>query len=141
MLIAGLAPSLSTYQDQRHEIQARMVEMVAEVLLGVQEGMQKTIGEWEGKSAGLKDEKLAREAAVQEAQDKLAGKCEEVLQKKEALTETAKAFVVSKEELSAAEAAQVTGDKELSAALERKEKLLATMKDLIKPLSDGSVED
>jgi len=141
MLVASnLDLSLGACKEERHEFQARVVEMVSEVLSSVAAGLQASIQAAEEKVAAADGEKSSREAAVQGATASLAVKTEGAAAAKVSLHDAAAKHKAAAEALAAATAEQKTADAPLEVAEDKKERLQSALTSCFAPLKEGTSE-
>lgn len=141
MLTSMLETSLKVYKDERHEFQQATVHMVGDLLSAVEAGLLTKVGDTDALVASADDEKTKREAAVNRANEQLAAQIDEVSVKKLVLADDAQAFRSAKEALAEVQATQKGSEKELAAAMAKKDELELAMKDLARPLIEGSCKD
>lgn len=134
MLSSMCQHAMQSCKDERHKYQDGVVDMMGNVLIGVEADINKTIADLKAKLAGTDDTRAAREAAVKAAEDDLDSKKKETQAKKEALAEDAMAFKAAKAKVAEAQVTQKNSSKELETLLKSKERLESTMKDLFQPL-------
>jgi len=141
MLVSMLESSLKVFKDERHEFQQATVDMVGDLLSAVEAGLLTTVGDADALVASADEEKTKREAAVKGANEQLAAQIDEVSVKKQVLADDAQAFRSAKEAVAEVQATQKGSEKELAAATAKKDELELAMKDLARPLIEGSCKD
>jgi len=140
MLSDTLHQCLAIAKDERHAFQARMVEMIGEVLKSSEANIQgqlkvadEGVSKVEADKAGRESEEASMKAVVE---DKT--RAEEAAEK--TLEESVGALNTAKEAFSKAQDEQKMGDAELEAAGERRATLTSTKTEVWDPLKEGSPE-
>lgn len=134
MLSAMCQSALVSCKDERHKYQDGVVDMIGNVLIGIEADINKNIADLESKLSGTDTTRADREAAVKAAEDDLEAKKKETQAKKEALAEEAAAFKSAKVKVSEAQVAEKKAGKELDELILSKDRLESTVKDLLQPL-------
>jgi len=130
--------SLTVCREDRHEFQVRIIEALAVELDKVEKRLQATARECTEKVNGLSTQKGAREEAVTSAEAAHGEKEASVNEHKHALAHDCLAFRAAREAHSEAQATQMSGDQELLAAEDKKERLREAFEGTFRPLKNGS---
>lgn len=140
MLSQHIDLSLGAAKEERHEYQARFVEMIGEVLSSIQKKLDDQISEAEGKVAQADGEKELRETRVTEATAAI-GAAAETLKAAETVAHEASAkHHDAQKTLAAAKHEQKQGDASLDAAATKKEKLELVASESLEPVKNGTLE-
>jgi len=140
MLSQAMPGCLGACKEERHEFQARVVEMASEAMASVEADLQAKITAAEEKLASADAEKTSREAAVEatkKAAEEKSGLTEAAKKEAEAAAEELKK---ASEAVKAAEHEQKAGDQKFTQAEAKKEKLQSAVTSVFIPCKDGTVE-
>jgi hypothetical protein len=135
-----LKDCLAVPKEDRHTYQEQVIQMLTEVMEGLEAAFNTKIAEAEKKVAASDVDKAAKEAAEKAASEALEAKKTAAEEAKTASAEAIEAAKAAKAALQAATDAQKAGDAELEAAGSKKEKVEAG-KGFLDAIKAGTVEE
>jgi chromosome segregation ATPase len=141
MLAGMVMMSLNKLQEDRHEHQAKVVEMVATTLTGVEAAMRKAIEDAGVLVSNADAERTTRAANLASAQAKLESKKSEVQTLTTAHNDAKTAAKDASHSHTNAVHAQTDGDEELRNATARKDRMEAALRDDFLPLKEGAITE
>lgn len=140
MLVSLLDSSVGVPKCERHSYQAKMVDVVESVLVGVEAGLEKDIAAWEAKVEDVSREKASCNEASEGAQALLNERTDLTNQKKCLLADVTLAFQAAKQVLVDANGAREIACQDLDVAAGKESALALALQDVIQPLQESSAE-
>lgn len=138
-MLVDLVPfSLAVQEQDRHEFQTRIVEIVAAELDKEEKNLEATLQGFTEKVGSLGNDRVTRELAVATAEAALKDQEVALAEKKNALASDCLAFRAARTAHTESQAKQTAGDQELLAAVGKKERLKEALEGSLKPLKEGS---
>jgi len=141
MLGENLQSILGQPKEERHEMQVRCAEMVAEVFKNIEESIQKKITDAESKLAEAGTEKARRDDQAAADAAIAAAKATALEEANKALDEASKAGKEATKAVQAAKKEQTAGDAENLANEQKKKDLDAALAEIFQPLKEGAIEE
>merc|ERR1719203_202950 len=140
MLQSMLEFSLGIAFDERDKYQSQVVDLIRDVLVQTELGMQTRVEDADGKMAecGRAKDEIEQKALVK--QEELDAQTTEVLLKKRELAEVARAYKSARQAATRAQADCTNCEKEVLEAETMKEQVTTLLTDFLQPLRDGCDE-
>uniref|UniRef100_A0A7S0AIS4 Uncharacterized protein n=1 Tax=Pyrodinium bahamense TaxID=73915 RepID=A0A7S0AIS4_9DINO len=123
MLEAMATSALSSAKEERHPFQAKVADMVGEVLDSIESQAKDVVAELQGKVDGCSDDKVCRQAALSAAEQSIAVLKDATSKQATTLDTESAALEAAQKELAAAAKIQAEGDTQLKEAEEKKSAL------------------
>jgi len=141
MLASSVKSCFETPKASRHMVQTAVIDMISEVMTGIEANHTKKIEEHRAKIAEGDAEKARRQAAAEAATATVTERAEAAKAADAALTAVYEAEAAAATEVTEAKAQQAAGDAELASAEGRKVSAESAMAEAFGPLKDGSAQD
>jgi hypothetical protein len=137
MLIDFAPATLTVPKEERHEFQDQAISMLSQALAGVDHDMEESVAQHEAKVNAADSEMANRQEAVLAADASVVAKQSAMADQKAVVASDMEARDAAQQALTESLSLQTSGDMELNAAIENKEKLEGAMKDVYTPLKLG----
>jgi len=141
MLRALLPHSLAVYSDERHEYQARVVDMLGGVLDGMKTKLTARTDEAVAKVAGRDNERARRRAAVTELADGVADKKCVAARTEAVVVKEQLSYGLADEDLKIKLKAQKEGDRKYTAIESKKTALDSVGNDMFAPMKSSATSE
>jgi len=138
-LCVGLGPSLTTMKAERHAIQTKVVEMIAEALAGVEMQFTKKIETYQEQVDGADASKATLDKEEQDAAEEFEKLKAATAAADEAAAADAKLVKEAEAALAESKAAQAAGDAQITATEAGKAKLDSLVSDLIAKSKESAI--
>jgi hypothetical protein len=141
-LLAQILPhSLGQAHDKRHRFQHQAVEVVEQLLQGMEDQLKNTIVEAQNKLDEVRKQVAPCETSVTDAEAKLVEDGERFSRETATLATAARKYRSARSVLREVQEAQLVGDRDYEVAVKKKQELQSIIDDLITPLRNGTIPD
>lgn len=140
MLGSNLGACIGIAKEDRHEFQQQVVEMIGEMLEGMEAAFKANIEAEEAVVKSSEEEKKSRDEAKSVAEQTAADKVQATAVAKTALAEASDSFKQATEALATAETEQKAGEADYEQNMGKKTKLESTVNSTYTPLKAGTME-